>query len=72
MPKRCILYPNDIKCLSYSPKYLYSGAGDVLIGRDTHTMEHLFALAVFERRELCSYALGFLQYIYDWRQGWSL
>lgn len=25
MPKRCILYPNDINYLSYSPKYFYSG-----------------------------------------------
>lgn len=51
MPKRCILYPNDINYLSYSPKYFYSGTDDTSLIRDTHNTKHLFALAVFAKSE---------------------
>lgn len=57
MPKKCILYPNDLNYLNYFHKYLYSGTGDVLLARDNHNTKHTFAFAL-ERSEQFSWAQG--------------
>lgn len=58
MSKGYILYPNNLNFLNYFSKYLYSGTGDILLMKDTHSTKHLFVLAVFLKSELFSCAQG--------------
>lgn len=69
MSERCILYPNDLNYLNYSPKYLYSGTGDVLLVRDNHNTKHVFICTC--RVNCLAAHKGLLWYTYEWRLGWA-